>query len=62
LPPDEIFKKYGLEGGNVDPEEKVYKLSKHYYFVVLLENCLLNGRYSIEEKKGFFIDMARMRK
>jgi hypothetical protein len=32
LPPDELFKKYGLDGGNVDPEEKVYKLSKHYYY------------------------------
>jgi hypothetical protein len=60
-PPDEILKKYGLEGGNPDPEEKVYKVKKHYYFIILLKNGLLNGKYSIQEKKDFFIDIARMR-
>ena len=53
-----IKTKYGIDGyGYVNYENA----RNHYPFFIPLENGLLNGKYTIPEKKNFFIDIARER-
>jgi hypothetical protein len=53
--PDKINALYGIEGKDLD--RGVYK--NHYFFAIPLMNGLINGKYSILQKKEFFIDIAK---
>jgi len=56
--PDKIKLKYGIDGyGYVNYENA----KNHYPFFIPLKNGLLNGKYTIPEKRNFFIDIARGR-
>lgn len=48
---------YGIDG-----KEITYKgYAKHYLLAVPVINGLINGKYTINRKKAFFIDIARER-
>lgn len=61
LRPENVKQQYGLECWG-DPDEFNSMRSPRYYGVIIpIRNGLLNGVYTIEQKKDFFIEMANKR-
>jgi hypothetical protein len=61
LSPDDIEARYDIRGEG-DPEDYVsYRSKTHYVLKLPLTNGLLNGRFTIPEKRDFFVEIAKMR-
>ena len=60
MEPTEIVRVYGVKGER-DPENEICNFSHTYLLRVPITNGRINGVFSVEEKAGFFIDMARRR-
>ncbi len=61
LRPENVKQKYGLECWGDPDEFKSNKMPNHYAIFIPIKNGLLNGVFTIEEKKGFFLEMASLR-
>ena len=64
LPPEEIEKRYGIKG-EVSINNRHYYSAKLYLFEIQItrnaENKLINNKYTLQDKKEFFIDIANLR-
>jgi hypothetical protein len=64
LSPEEIEKRYGIKG-EVSMGDRHYYSAKNYLFEIQItrnaENKLINNKYTLQDKKDFFIDIANLR-
>ena len=64
LPPEEIEKRYGIKG-EVSIRDRHYYSAKSYLLEIQItrnaENKLINNKYTLQDKKDFFIDIAKVR-